>query len=487
MAINDTFRTYMGDGTTTSFAIPFSYEQPSEVLVTRKNGTVSYTFINHQLIQLSEPIAVGDALTIQRVTNIDSPAVTWKNGSGTTGTQLNAMARQLLNAMQEARDTAARGLFRLPSGEYDFANAKGRNIADPVEDTDVVNKRWAESSMTSQVAQAIVARQGAEEARNVASQKAGQTSADAASTYIDRMDVVTKHGEVVTKHADVVTKHGEVVSKAAQVATDAAAVVAINVPYLTTVKQDAEAARDSALAWANGAVNTQITPGNYSAKHWASVAQAVAQSNATGIGFTPAGNIAATNVQSAIQELDAEKAPLSHNHDTSYYTKSQVDTALAAKAALSHTHAIADITNLQATLNGKAASSHTHAIADVTNLQTALDGKAAVDHTHGNAYVQRGWNAANAILIGWDGSAVQLQVDSTYQGKVLHTGNFAANFALRRVDAGEVVKALTGVAYTSPAGSFVGDLRIYNSAGVFYTRSYYLQWYWNGTWYGTGS
>ena len=40
-----------------------------------------------------------------------------------------------------------------------------------------------------------------------------------------------------------------------------------------------------------------------------------------------------------------------------------------------HTHTIANVTGLQAALDGKAASSHSHAIANVTGLQTALDAK----------------------------------------------------------------------------------------------------------------
>lgn len=47
-----------------------------------------------------------------------------------------------------------------------------------------------------------------------------------------------------------------------------------------------------------------------------------------------------------------------------------------------HTHTIAQIANLQTTLNGKAASSHTHTIANITNLQSTLNGKAASGHTH---------------------------------------------------------------------------------------------------------
>lgn len=44
-------------------------------------------------------------------------------------------------------------------------------------------------------------------------------------------------------------------------------------------------------------------------------------------------------------------------------------------ASASHSHVIADITNLQTSLDGKASSSHTHIISDVTGLQTALDNK----------------------------------------------------------------------------------------------------------------
>lgn len=51
-------------------------------------------------------------------------------------------------------------------------------------------------------------------------------------------------------------------------------------------------------------------------------------------------------------------------------------------AAISHTHVIADTTNLQATLDGKAPTSHTHAISGVNGLQAALDTKASSAHSH---------------------------------------------------------------------------------------------------------
>ncbi len=60
------------------------------------------------------------------------------------------------------------------------------------------------------------------------------------------------------------------------------------------------------------------------------------------------------------------------------YSTSQVDTALALKADVSHTQAISSITGLQTALDAKANTSHTQAISTITGLQTALDAKASL-------------------------------------------------------------------------------------------------------------
>ncbi|EAX78761.1 hypothetical protein TVAG_072900 [Trichomonas vaginalis G3] len=70
--------------------------------------------------------------------------------------------------------------------------------------------------------------------------------------------------------------------------------------------------------------------------------------------------------------------------------KEYVDDAIAkeeerankAYATKEHTHTIANITNLQETLNRKSDVGHTHTIANITNLQETLNRKSAVGHTH---------------------------------------------------------------------------------------------------------
>ena len=88
--------------------------------------------------------------------------------------------------------------------------------------------------------------------------------------------------------------------------------------------------------------------------------------------------------EETLDDLLDGKADINHNHDLTY-------------AALSHTHAINDISNLQTTLDGKASSTHNHdssyaalnhnhSINDINNLQTTLDGKASSSHNHNTTY-----------------------------------------------------------------------------------------------------
>lgn len=72
-----------------------------------------------------------------------------------------------------------------------------------------------------------------------------------------------------------------------------------------------------------------------------------------------------------------------------YATKNELTAGLAQKAELSHSHTISQVTNLKevlTTLNSnisaKAPQKHTHEMVDVTGLDSALAGKASIDHTH---------------------------------------------------------------------------------------------------------
>lgn len=83
-----------------------------------------------------------------------------------------------------------------------------------------------------------------------------------------------------------------------------------------------------------------------------------------------------TNLQTTLNQ----KADADHTHSISNITGLEV--ALNGKAPSSHNHTTAQITGLDTALSGKSDIGHTHTIAEVTSLQAELDGKAASSHTH---------------------------------------------------------------------------------------------------------
>lgn len=82
-------------------------------------------------------------------------------------------------------------------------------------------------------------------------------------------------------------------------------------------------------------------------------------------------------------------------------------------AAKAHKHVIADVTNLQTTLNGKAATSHTHTIANVTDLQDILNGKAASSHSHSAATTSASGFMSSADKSKLDGIALGVTVSTS--------------------------------------------------------------------------
>lgn len=82
---------------------------------------------------------------------------------------------------------------------------------------------------------------------------------------------------------------------------------------LTTTERDALTPAEGMIIYNETTSQVQT----YQGGQWVSVGEASAP-NADGVGFTPAGNIEAENVQDAIEELDSEKSDISHDHDGDY-------------------------------------------------------------------------------------------------------------------------------------------------------------------------
>lgn len=144
----------------------------------------------------------------------------------------------------------------------------------------------------------------------------------------------------------------------------------------------------------------------------------------------PVTSVATKTGDVTLAKADVGLSNVDNTSDANKPISSATQTALDGKASSVHTHPIADVTNLQSSLDakadasatttalaGKASTVHTHAISDVTNLQTSLDGKAAASHTHTASQISDSTTVGRAVLTAADATAAQsaLAIANTVQ------------------------------------------------------------------------
>jgi nucleotide-binding universal stress UspA family protein len=134
--------------------------------------------------------------------------------------------------------------------------------------------------------------------------------------------------ELLSLATEVEEARDEAVAAAASAQSTAAGITASVAAQVDAAEDWAEIAE----AWANNDVGVEVpgSGGGLSAKHWATIAQEIALGDVTEsasiITFTPAGTIAATNVQGAIEELDTEtQAALALKADSTDLTDQSID------------------------------------------------------------------------------------------------------------------------------------------------------------------
>ena len=123
---------------------------------------------------------------------------------------------------------------------------------------------------------------------------------------------------------------------------------------------------------------------------------------------------------------DAQTIPVA-NGGTGATSAAAARTNLGA-AATSHTHTIAQVTNLQTTLNGKAPTSHTHTIANITNLQSEIDSlKTSVSEGKGliaSAITDAGGSASSSASFSALAQAIRMMsLSMWYEQTITLTAN----------------------------------------------------------------
>jgi len=141
--------TYTGNGSTTSYAIPFSYIDSSHVKA-YINGTITsaFTVSTSTLVFTSAP-ANGATIRIERQTPLDARLVDFADGSVLTEADLDRSANQNFFIAQEVADDAINNMAVDTDDKYNAQSKVIKNLANPVNANDAVNKTYLENTWLS--------------------------------------------------------------------------------------------------------------------------------------------------------------------------------------------------------------------------------------------------------------------------------------------------------------------------------------------------
>jgi len=140
---------YTGDGSTTGYNIPFDYLDSTHIKAYIDSvETTAFTISTATLTFTSAP-ANGAIIKIERNTPIDARLVDFTDGSVLTEADLDRSADQNFFIAQETADDQENNL-RLENDDKYNANSKIiKNVANPVNDNDAVNKTYLENTWLS--------------------------------------------------------------------------------------------------------------------------------------------------------------------------------------------------------------------------------------------------------------------------------------------------------------------------------------------------
>ena len=246
---------YTADGNTNQFDITFSYIDSTHVKVFVDNvEDTNFTFVNTSRIQTSSTPANTKVVKIERQTPTSARLVDFQDGSVLTETDLDKSANQNFFIVQENADDIADKLGKNNAGLFDGDNKRITNVADPIDNSDVVTKSFlitsennAATSATAAASSATAAASSATSASSSASTattKASEASTSATSASTSASTATTKASEASTS-----------ASNAASSATAAASSATTATTQASTATTKASEANTSATNAATSATN----------------------------------------------------------------------------------------------------------------------------------------------------------------------------------------------------------------------------------------
>lgn len=141
--------TYTGNGSTVAYAIPFSYIDSTHIKAFL-NGTITSAFtVSTSTLTFTTAPANGVTIRIERQTPIDARLVDFSDGSVLTEADLDRSANQNFYVAQEITDDQVNNLALDTDDKYNANSKVIKNLANPVNANDAVNKTYLENTWLS--------------------------------------------------------------------------------------------------------------------------------------------------------------------------------------------------------------------------------------------------------------------------------------------------------------------------------------------------
>ena len=254
---------YSGNGSTTNYTFSFPVISTDHIKV-RVNGTLvtNWSFLSSSTIQFAAAPANAAVIEIRRETPKESSIVNFTDGSVLLERDLDLLATWQLYVAQETEDDLEDTIRVDSQGRFDAQNKRIINVADPINAQDAVTKNWAETGMSSQLAQAT----------SQATAAAGSATAAAGSATSAATSASTATTQATSATASATSATGS--------ATAAAGSATAAANSATAANTSATNANSSAVAAASSATTATTQASNASASASAAASSAAAAATA---------------------------------------------------------------------------------------------------------------------------------------------------------------------------------------------------------------
>ena len=243
----NSFVRYTGNGTTTTYAIPFSYRDTADLSATVAGVNVTAYTLDAAGTNLTFDTAPANnaAIEIRRTTSQNTKLVDYVSGSVLTENDLDTDSDQAFYMSQEAIDKAG-DVISLDNVDFnwDVQNKRLKNVANPVDNTDAVNKQFISTNLPNITTVAGIASDVTTVANNDANITAvasDATDIGTVATNIASVNTVATNINDVIKVADDLNEaisEVETVANDLNEATSEIEVVANNIANVNTVGTD---------------------------------------------------------------------------------------------------------------------------------------------------------------------------------------------------------------------------------------------------------